>query len=293
MSTPVDTSRDAYAERVRAALADLPAAERDDLVAELDDHLAEVAAELPEAGGTLAERLGPPEAYAAELRAAAGLPPAPSPVHAARSGPDLWAGPRAVARFLPELRPGWWVLRGLIFAAAPALLLPAGVLLTLLLSLVTVPLSVLLGRRGAAGGLERWAGVAASVAAMIAVLFVLPAAARAVSGYTAVEYAPPPPSAPLDGVTNIHPYSSDGKPLTDVLLYDQDGNPLVLGDRVTQDGNPITSVPRYSTSGQVLDNVYPQEQTMEDYSVLVVPDTGQPRHRVPAPRVTPPALQPR
>jgi hypothetical protein len=60
-----------YATAVRAAFADRPGPERELLLEDLEDHLQEVAAE---AGGSLTERLGRPEAYAAELRASAGLP---------------------------------------------------------------------------------------------------------------------------------------------------------------------------------------------------------------------------
>src|SRR5260370_7513852 len=56
-----------YAAIVRAQLADLPATERDALLEDLEQHLAEVAAE---GEGSLVDRLGPPEAYAVELRAA-------------------------------------------------------------------------------------------------------------------------------------------------------------------------------------------------------------------------------
>ena len=57
----------AYAAAIRAELAGLAPAERDTLLEDLEDHLAEVAAE---SGAPLAERLGPPAAYAAELVAA-------------------------------------------------------------------------------------------------------------------------------------------------------------------------------------------------------------------------------
>jgi hypothetical protein len=59
-----------YAAAVRSALADLPAEQARDVLDGLDEHLAEVAAE-----GTvdLAAVLGPPGAYAQELRASAGL----------------------------------------------------------------------------------------------------------------------------------------------------------------------------------------------------------------------------
>lgn len=60
-----------YAAAVRAAVADLPAGERAQLLDDLEAHLAEVAAD---SAVPLTERLGPPEAYAAELRAAYGAP---------------------------------------------------------------------------------------------------------------------------------------------------------------------------------------------------------------------------
>lgn len=63
-----------YAEAVRAALGDLSAEERSSLLDDLEAHLAEVAAE---PGTRLVERLGSPEDYAAELRAAYGARPRP------------------------------------------------------------------------------------------------------------------------------------------------------------------------------------------------------------------------
>ena len=61
-----------YAAAVRAAVADLGDDERAQLLDDLEAHLHEVAAE---SGTPLTARLGPPEAYAAELRAAYGAPP--------------------------------------------------------------------------------------------------------------------------------------------------------------------------------------------------------------------------
>ena len=71
MNDTIDGDVARYATAVRAAFADLPGPERELLLEDLEDHLQEVAAE---AGGPLAERLGEPEDYAAELRASAGLP---------------------------------------------------------------------------------------------------------------------------------------------------------------------------------------------------------------------------
>lgn len=119
-----------YAQAVREALADLPAAEREELLEDLPDHLAEVAAEDE---GTLRERLGDPQTYAAELRAAAGLDthPGRETLRAAlarsyRNGADLATrldtglgramGYPRVRDLARALRPGWWVLRGWIVA---------------------------------------------------------------------------------------------------------------------------------------------------------------------------------
>lgn len=59
---------DDYLRRVSLALRDLPWRQRRDLVAELRGHLAELPADT-----NLAERLGAPEQYAADMRSAAGL----------------------------------------------------------------------------------------------------------------------------------------------------------------------------------------------------------------------------
>src|SRR5262245_35034738 len=136
MSTaPAESQISDYLDRVRLALADLPPDVRDELLEDLPDHLAEV---LAEDAGTLTERLGEPEAYAAELRAAAGVGAAAAPAGSGRPGrsrrwlrgaaerADVGLGPALgygrVSELLVQLRPGWWVFRGylaglLVFAA--------------------------------------------------------------------------------------------------------------------------------------------------------------------------------
>jgi hypothetical protein len=59
-----------YLKDVAPHLAALPVDERADLLDDLAQHLREIAAE---EGPPLGERLGPPEAYAAELLASAGV----------------------------------------------------------------------------------------------------------------------------------------------------------------------------------------------------------------------------
>lgn len=66
-----------YLTRVRTALADLPAGELDEVLDDVRPHLAEIAAELGEDARlpAMVARLGTPESYAAELRAAGDYPP--------------------------------------------------------------------------------------------------------------------------------------------------------------------------------------------------------------------------
>lgn len=92
-----------YLGRVQAALADLPAAEVEEIVEDIGQHLSEVAAELG-AGisvEALTARLGTPEQYASELRAAAGYPPA-QPLRGGRfpARLALWSQVPAVATLL-------------------------------------------------------------------------------------------------------------------------------------------------------------------------------------------------
>ena len=96
----------------------LPEAERASLLEVLEDHLAEVASE---SDVPLRERLGKPEDYAAELRSAYGSASnTPSTkrrwafrdrVVGAGEGCTWHPAYRELRALLPELRPGWWVLR--------------------------------------------------------------------------------------------------------------------------------------------------------------------------------------
>src|SRR5258706_1840263 len=71
MSTVTTSS---YAEAVGRWLDDLPAATAAELLEGLGEHLAEIGAD---DFASLVDLLGPPDSYAAELRASAGLPPRP------------------------------------------------------------------------------------------------------------------------------------------------------------------------------------------------------------------------
>ncbi|GAB3963227.1 HAAS signaling domain-containing protein [Plantactinospora veratri] len=161
-----------YVGQVREALADLPPPVRDELLEDLPEHLTEVAAE---AEGSLYERLGPPEAYAMELRTAAGVTPPANTVNLdqrigaavrksreriravdGRLGPVV--GYPRLSDFLRLLRPGWWILRGYLAAMLITVLLTGtsfgllprlggSGLAALLLLAATVTGSIWLGRR--------------------------------------------------------------------------------------------------------------------------------------------------
>jgi len=243
----------AYAEAVRAALADLPAADREEMLEDLDDHLMEVAAE---PGMTLEDRLGSPEAYAAELRAAYGGRPARPRRRLTERTRNRAAGLlgtaharlmqlppyRQAAAFAPELRPAWWVLRG--YAAAllilsgigPRRLVPGDVA-AWVFTLALVWASVWAGRRAVPGvpGWERALLLGANVVAAIVVLATMIDPPVQSSGSVAFDGGAPVPYgvqvenvAVLDGgsVYNIIPYDENGAPLHNVRLYDQDGRPI-------------------------------------------------------------------
>ena len=255
MTTTIDPAVADYLRRVRAALADLPADTREELLEEEPAHLAEV---LTESSDGLEGRLGQPEAYAAELRAAAGLPPATGAVRAPAVALDLLRRGRAVlarvdraggslvgydrlADLLRLLRPGWWVLRGYLAGLVilqgtggdrMARLLPVDMgLLDAVGWLVVVGVcvvgSVRLGRltpRFERSG--RWALGALAVLVLLLSFVTLAPRAYPYAG-DGVMYIQ---QDPFNGVSDIYPYDKQMRPLDGVQLFDQNGNPVQVGD---------------------------------------------------------------
>lgn len=131
---PVRPDVAAFVDRVRDLLADLPEEDRLELTEGLEADLADQVAE--HGGGVL----GDPGAYVRELRAAAGLDPAPrrrlgrgqdgarrEPLDAARSWWDAQVARPTVAPVwgvVRVLRPAWWVLRAWAATMMIALLAP-------------------------------------------------------------------------------------------------------------------------------------------------------------------------
>lgn len=107
MTTTTHPAVTEYLARIQAALADLPAAEVEEIIDDIRQHLSEIAGELGEeiSVAALTGRLGTPEQYASELRAAAGYPP-----------PQAGPGAR---RGRPAARYALWTL---VFSAAVTLI---------------------------------------------------------------------------------------------------------------------------------------------------------------------------
>ncbi|WKU04217.1 hypothetical protein [Micromonospora sp. HUAS LYJ1] len=260
-----------YVERVRAALADLPPQVREELTEDLPEHLAEVAAETD---GSLVDRLGTPEAYAAELRAAAGAgdPAAGRRVLEqriatvlgrararidrldARFGPVF--GHATAGEFLRLLRPAWWVARAYLAAMlvtgisthGPLGLLPrldGNGFVGLLMFVGLLYGSVWLGRRSPElRSWRRWALHASSaVLAMFAIGAVANVDDHARSGYD-YGYESTSVDNPYDEVQDVYVYDSEGRLVENARLFDQNGTPIRLGwptcdDPALPDVNPV------------------------------------------------------
>ncbi|TMF69498.1 MAG: hypothetical protein E6I13_08345 [Chloroflexi bacterium] len=297
-----------YASAVRAALAPLPDAERESLLEDLENHLAEVASE---SDLSLQERLGPPEDYAAELRSAYGGGNETS------SGRHRPARERAAAllksvssnltypdlrALLPELRPGWWVLRAYLVVLFLAFLFrdggnlrpipnpfTSGGLLQIVASLVAIGISVRLGRRALPAKRGwRWAVVSVNVAIALLALPVLASMGTGYNNGYSYDYSSEPNFSAASagyypGVTNIYPYSKDGKPLKDVLLYDQDGRPLVPSR-----SDIVIDVP-IGPDGLPIPNAYPLTERQPNGDPVVPPRVALPPSQTSVPTPSPAA----
>jgi uncharacterized membrane protein len=299
--TTVARSQEArsYLDRVGAALADLPEEERADLLDELGTHVDEIAAEDT---SSLEARLGTPEAYAAELRAAAGLPPARAQgrvVARLRTRTQQWlARPVVVSvgEFLVALRPVWWVTRGWVAGAVLAhlttsspwdySLLPVpGGTLGFWGTLVAIVVSVQSGRGRIHPPNGRWRHTVTALNVMLAIalLPVLSSLSDAsqYSVYLGTRRVEVPPAEGVYSsgtqVWNIYAYDAAGRMLHDVRLYDQDGNPLSLG--LAFDPSKQQTL---DATGQKVDNAFPYR--------YIDPTTGEVADPEAAPAIAAPPL---
>jgi len=310
-ATTIDDEVGRYADAVLAELSDLPVDERADLVEDLGHHLAEVAAE---GEGTLVAQLGEPAAYAAELRASAGLGAQPSrrswgqQLRTARADAAARArslpGVGPVLDFLPSLRPAWWVARGPLLVGAFAVLAygPLAPVPTFLAAVAAAVASVAVARARPRRGLRGAVVVANVVAGWVGLWFALSLFNSGLPSASAVPYEPlyePAPASDFlthpggEPITNLYVYDSQGRPLEDVYVFDGGGRPVEVGP-------PDRSViPELETDydrapdGTPLTNRYPLDQYLRSFEA---PDGsfGRPLRRPrPAPEVQIPGLDAR
>ncbi|OZB81781.1 hypothetical protein, partial [Microbacterium sp. 13-71-7] len=284
----------AFADAVRAQLADLPAEEVDDLVEGLVGDLTDQAADHD---GAI--ELGDPAAYAEELRSAAGLPErgpvvgTKTPWHkrlAATAG--RVAGRIRTSRagaeilgILGALRPLWWLARGFGMFAVVSVLLGFGIwtmltqgwpgtriLAWILLILLTV-LSVQWGRgRWLPKNALKHIRTVASVIALLILPFAAGALITAVTNHgNSVERSYTQPlGLSLDGdrVVNLFVYDKDGKPIEGAQVYTNRGTPLNLMGRDSAQfdsaatywgfgDSGTTTLPYRDAQGRPVWNVYP------------------------------------
>ncbi len=227
-----------YLDQVRTLLVDLPADEREELLDDLSVHLQEVRAETDE---PLERILGTPTAFAAELLASSGHASAPGAtgwwpqmpgLGMARGGWSWLQGSAAyrwVRALLPELVPGWWVLRGYLgvvmlsrlsgdgTGAFPLPGLLGSTQVGLVAVIAAVVGSVHLGRRSAGRRPPLWVLALDAVIVLGSLSFIL-SAAQPYPEYVYVEGA----HAEGSGVL-VHP---DGRSITNLYAYDDQGRLL-------------------------------------------------------------------
>lgn len=282
-----------FAAAVRAALSDLSAEDVDELTDGLEADLTEQARDAD------AQRvdLDDPAAYAAELRAAAGLPVRGSNRTALTERlqsrlteirseilRDFRASPGGSRSldFLLALRPFWWVLRGwAVYKVIEALLLGSSIFTVLPINVVGWLLFLLLLVVSVQWGRGQWLSrrglpqlkTIASVGAIVALPFLLMLASMSANSdggsASAEQYNPQGLLLNGSGVSNVFAYDADGRLLTNVQLFDQEGRPLVTVDEslgenwVTvygDDGVERTLVASSAVPGRTGWNVFPLRQ---------------------------------
>jgi hypothetical protein len=323
-ATPAITDRVRdFVAAVGEHFADLNDAEREELLGDLEQHLAELAAEAPDVFET---ELGDPAAYAAELRAGAGLTEGgrKRPGRIARLTTTVRDRVRAVVdhprmaplhEFLPMLRPAWWVVRAWALIVVLALLMDGGTqvwarhilvpgrnVLGLLALVAAIALSVRAGMAGIDTG-RVWRSVNRVGAFAVAVIvWIALTAAPSQTMYIETYVEESAPYGLLthpdgEGITNLYVYDAEGTLLQDVLVYDGGGRPVEIGPD-TDAWFGIRSEPRIDAAGRIIGNLYPIVQFVDDgEGALVLREPPQveiprlPKDRQPVSTTTPPATQ--
>lgn len=239
-----------YVTQVRVALADLSPEDVDDLTGGLEADLGEHLAERP-LDSDLTTILGTPQTYAAELRAAAGLPTAPAPARISLSWQATAAlrnlGARLLARFpwLADLRTPWWLARGFVLGVVmSAVLLSASRQAEVLVGVVGAALSFAWGRRSVARGPRRPLAFGLVTAVnIVAVLALVPVAFMMTGPDVQYVSDTPQPASSGPGVwvnsepaTNLYAFDAKGNRIDNVRLFNQ------YGQAVTVDPNALLGI---------------------------------------------------
>jgi hypothetical protein len=276
-----------YVAAVRAALADLPTEECDELCEDLEQHLTEVAAE---ADGPLTARLGSPESYAAELRIAAGLAATAPPTRQGLYRRLRALDRRAVARVrdavaalrggdgplvsvLRDLRPAWWATRGYLVVLGLGILidphtalgwfpLPSlgGPILGLLLAVGATVASWRLGPTSGTSTARRRLGVAASVLTTGVLLLAVAQIRDLGSDLSWWRQSAYEAWGEQQGLFTERPQglmTSDGRQVINLFPFGPDGEPLEQVLLYDQDGNPVELQIEHSSEGWPVVTSYP------------------------------------
>jgi hypothetical protein len=291
----------AYLDAVRARLDDLPAEERDDLLADVEPSILD---STEESDAPVEVRLGPPDSFADELRAAAGLPPRTETVDSATkrglreriAAADAFFTTSPTTRWLRELAPLWWALRGLVIVGLLELLSSKSVfdgpdsyvLLMTLAAVLAVTASVAVGlrrpRRGAALVAVNLVLALATVPVISSVISDGRDAVRNNGIVTVVPTEVAPPGLVYNGapVQNIYAFDRQGRLLQDVRLFAQDGQPLEIAADPTDPNRRTVK----SRAGNLAFNAFPIRYFEPGTKRVANPAAGTPVH--PSPLVTKP-----
>ena len=241
-----------FAAAVREALADLPEEDRDELTDGLEADLSESLAE------DLRRTLPDPVAYAAELRAAAGLPARTRKRGALAGLAKSWHDTLtdigiAIRRnpalagaldFLDAVRPIWWITRAWLgtwllatfFGYSRGYWFDAG------WWIVLVGFAVISVQWGRGNWHSRAVPALVVIGNVIAVIAFLPVMAAADNGGTGSGSFDRGYSAGADSVLNDPPAKGlmfNGKPLQNIYAYDAQGRPLHHVQLFDQSGHPL------------------------------------------------------
>jgi len=257
MNSTVSTEVRDYVAQVRAALADLPVEDVEEFTTGMEADLAERLAEPGE--GTLRDRVGEPDAYAAELRSAAGLPARSDALQTSTSAAERlslwWSGVSSSILtpmpWLRDLRPVWWLVRGFSLGSVPAIILGVSITWFGLMGAVVSVAAGLLARHGKLTA--EWVKPVRVILNIVAVLL-LPLAfvmfVDRVDPYANEVYSneavPSGTGLANNGepVANIYAYDETGRRIDKVRLLDQNGRALQVGEDFVYQTDDVEALDR-------------------------------------------------